>query len=256
VGELKKRLRAGQQLMGIMVTTLCHVDLPKLLHKYGYDFFMIDMEHGSFSLPQAASMISVARGIGMPALVRIPELRREWVLKVLEMGAEGLLLPDTKTSAQAAEMVRYGKYAPMGERGVSMSRPHTDYQKVDALQYMRQANEDTLLLCQIESRTGVGNIHEILSVEGIDGAIIGPNDLSQDYGMLGQYDAPPLREAFHRVMEAARQTGKFSGVHFASAEKEKVWVEAGMQLNMCNSDIGLMAAGARLDLALVKGGNA
>lgn len=245
LSEFKSRLRRGEHLMGTMVTTFASVDLPKILQVCGFDFFIIDCEHGSFTTREVADMIAAARAIGMPGLVRIPELRREHVLKCMELGASGLLLPNTETAGQASQLVDYAKYAPMGHRGVSLSRPHTDFQKQDSAAYMAASNRDTVLLCQIESQAGVSNIDGILAVDGIDGALIGPNDMSQDFGMLGQYDHPVMQAAFRQVIDAAARHGKVSGAHFGSAAPLKPWLTQGMTLNMWNSDLGLLMNGAK-----------
>ncbi len=129
MSSLKERLRQGEQLLGTMVTTFASPDLAKILQGCGFDYFIIDCEHGSFTTREVANLIAVARGIGMPALVRIPEMRREHALKFMEMGASGLLLPNTESAVQARMLVDCAKYAPLGHRGVSLSRPHPDFKK-------------------------------------------------------------------------------------------------------------------------------
>ena len=224
---LKERLKNGEQVLGTMVTTFASPDIAKILQSCGFDFFIVDCEHGAFTTREAANIIAVARGIGMPALVRIPEMRREHALKFMEMGASGLLLPNTETAEQARMLVDCTKYAPMGHRGV-----------------MRRANEETILMCQIESRKGVENIGEIMAVEGIDVGFIGPNDMTQDYGILNQFGHPDIVAAFEKVIAAAEENGKWAGVHFGAAEPLKPWLARGMQMNMWNSDNGLLALGA------------
>jgi 2-dehydro-3-deoxyglucarate aldolase/4-hydroxy-2-oxoheptanedioate aldolase len=242
--NLKQRLNQGEHLLGTMVTTFASADMAKLLMQYGFDFFIIDCEHGAFTTREAADMIAVARAVGLPVMVRIPEMRREHALKFTEMGANGLLLPNTESAEQARMLVDCTKYAPMGHRGVSLSRPHTDFAKVDGRNYMAQANAENILLCQIESRAGVANIDEIMAVDGIDAALIGPNDMTQDYGKLNQFDDPEIVEAFERVIASAKTRGKFSGAHFGASAPLIPWISRGMQLNMWNSDIGLMSLGA------------
>lgn len=107
----------------------------------GFDFFVLDCEHGCFEYGEAARIIGMARGIGLPVIVRIAEIRRELVLKFMEMGADGLLLPDTREKEEAKLLVKYSKYAPLGDRGVSLSRPHTDFKKVQGRQYMDEARK-------------------------------------------------------------------------------------------------------------------
>lgn len=244
MASLKERLRNGEQVLGTMVTTFASPDIAKILQNCGFDFLIIDCEHGAFTTREVANIIAVARGIGMPALVRIPEMRREHALKFMEMGATGLLLPNTETAEQAKMLVDCTKYAPMGHRGVSLSRPHTDFKKVKGADYMPQANDETILMCQIESRKGVENVEEIIAVDGIDVAFIGPNDMSQDYGILGQFTHPDIVAAFEKIIAAAKANGKWAGAHFGGAAPLKPWLSRGMQINMWNSDNGLLALGA------------
>ena len=244
MASLKERLRNGEQVLGTMVTTFASPDIAKILQVCGFDFLIVDCEHGSFTTREVANIIAVARGIGMPALVRIPEMRREHALKFMEMGASGLLLPNTESAEQAKMLVDCTKYAPLGHRGVSLSRPHTDFKKVSGATYMPQANDETILMCQIESRKGVENVEEIIAVEGIDVAFIGPNDMTQDYGILGQFEHPEIVAAFERIMAAAQANGKWAGAHFGGAAPLKPWLKKGMQINMWNSDNGLLALGA------------
>lgn len=253
MSNLKKRLQNKEQLLGTMVTTFADVDIAKLLQGCGFDFFIVDCEHGAFTTREVANIIAVARSIGMPALVRIPEMRREHALKFMEMGASGLLLPNTETAEQARMLVDCTHYAPNGHRGVSLSRPHTDFKKVTGSEYMPQANEEMVMMCQIESRLGVQNIEEIMAVPGIDVGFIGPNDMTQDYGILNQFDAPEIVAAFEKVIAAAKANGKYAGVHFGSAAPLMPWLSRGMQMNMWNSDSGLLQAGAATQMAQLKG---
>lgn len=244
MASLKERLRNGEQVLGTMVTTFASPDIAKILQVCGFDFLIVDCEHGSFTTREVANIIAVARGIGMPALVRIPEMRREHALKFMEMGASGLLLPNTESAEQAKMLVDCTKYAPLGHRGVSLSRPHTDFKKVSGATYMPAANDETILMCQIESRKGVENVEEIIAVEGIDVAFIGPNDMTQDYGILGQFEHPEIVAAFEKIIAAAEANGKWAGAHFGGAAPLKPWLKKGMQINMWNSDNGLLALGA------------
>ena len=103
--EWKTRIQSGEHLLGTMVTTFASADVPKILKACGFDFFIIDCEHGSFTTREVADMICVARAIELPGMVRIPELRREHVLHCMELGAAGLLLPNTETAEQARSSI-------------------------------------------------------------------------------------------------------------------------------------------------------
>jgi len=249
--KLKERLGRGEHLLGTMITTFEHPDLIKILQNCGYDFAIIDCEHGSYSYETVSRMIGVARAIGFPILVRIPEIRREPVLKFMEMGASGLLLPNAESAEQARTLVSYAKYAPMGQRGVSLTRPHTDFKKVNGREYMAKVNSETILMCQIESAKGVENVESILAVDGIDVAFVGPNDMSQDYGILGEFDDPTMVSAFERILAAAKAAGKAAGVHFGSQDQVAKWAKAGYQMNMCGSDVSALTSGAKASIQYI-----
>ena len=245
IAAIKERLKQGGRVTGTMVTVFQNPDIVKMLKVCGFDYILIDCEHGCFDYSEAARLIGVARAVGMAAIVRIPEIRREPVLKYMEMGADGLLLPGTETKEEAELLVRYSKYAPMGERGVSFSRPHTGYEKINSHEYMESSNRDTMLICQIESKKGVDNIEEIIATEGIDAVLVGPNDMSQDYGILGDYYAPVMTEAYDKVLTAAKKAGKVAGVHFGKKEFLEKLIKDGYQLTMCGADVSFLMEGAR-----------
>ena len=244
--NLKERLRRGESLVGTMVITMENPELVKILKVSGFDFFVVDAEHGSFDYGAVARIITVARETGITPIVRVPEVRRETVLKYMEMGARGILLPNTESVEQAKALVEYSKYSPMGNRGVSLFRAHTGFEKVEnAVEYMRDRNEENILMVQIESPIGVKNVERILDVDGIDAAFIGPNDLSQSMGIMGQTSHPDFLAAVDRVIAAARQRKKFSGMHTMSVDSLLPWIRKGMTLNLWSSEVLLMMDAAR-----------
>jgi 2-keto-3-deoxy-L-rhamnonate aldolase RhmA len=251
--NLKERLKAGQSILGTMVTVFENPEIAKILKVCGFDFFIVDCEHGNFDYSDVAKMCTVAREAGIPPMVRIPEVRREVVLKFMEMGARGLLLPNTDTVEQAKALVTYSKYYPMGNRGVSLLRSHTGFEKIDsATDYMKKVNDENILMVQIESPVAVERIDDLLAVEGIDAAFVGPNDLSQSMGIMGQYDNPRFIEAIDRVISSAKKHSKFSGIHMMSVEALEPWVKKGMTLNFWANDVIMMMNAAKAGLAKLK----
>ncbi len=251
--NLKERLKAGQYILGTMVTVFDNPEIAKMLKVCGFDFFIVDCEHGNFDYSDVAGMSTVAREAGIPLMVRIPEVRREVVLKFMELGAMGLLLPNTETVSQAKALVNYSKYYPKGNRSVSLLRSHTGFEKIgSATEYMKKANEENILMVQIESPTAVENINNLLDVEGIDAALIGPNDLSQSMGIMGQTDDPLFIAAVDKVIGAAKRRGKFSGIHMMSVEPLQPWIEKGMSFNFWANDVAMMMNAAKEGLAQLK----
>ena len=242
---LKERLNNGEKLLGCMVGLFDSPDMAVILKEAGYDYFFVDSEHGYIDHSKMSAMVTVAKSIGMPVIIRVPQPDREVILKYMEMGASGLLLPNTETVEQAKKLVEYSKYAPLGNRGVALLKAHASYRSVKAEDYMRSSNEETILLVQIESPEGVKNLDEILSVDGIDGAFVGPNDLSQSMGMMGQYDRKEFQDALEYIIETAKNHGKYSGIHMGNPTAVKNWADKGMSLNLCSSDVALLMETAR-----------
>lgn len=247
MATLKQRMRNGEHLTGTMLTVFDNPDIVRICKVIGFDYIIIDNEHGCIDYAKAAGMIGMARVIGLPCLVRLPDNRREAVLKYLEMGSDGFLLPNCDTAEQAAVLVGHAKYAPQGNRGVSMLRAHAGYEKVPSVvDYMREANENGVILCQIESSRAVEAVEDILAVDGVDAVFIGPNDLSQSYGLMGQFDHPTVVGAIDTVAAAAARAGKHSGIHIMGATADlKKWMAKGMTVNLwANEVIMMMNSGA------------
>ena len=250
---LKQKLRNNEAVVGTMITTFDNPELAKILKVCGFDFFVVDCEHGHFDYSAVGNICLVAREAGIPAVVRIPEVRREIVLKYMEMGATGLLLPNCDTVEQATALVEYSKYFPMGNRGVSLLRQHTGYEKIDsATEYMKQCNEENVLMIQVESPTSVENLDKIMSIDGIDSAFVGPNDLSQSMGIMGQYDNPRFIEAVEYVITTAKAKGKYSGIHMMSVPTLQPWLDKGMTFSLLGNDLIFMMNAAKENLSKLK----
>jgi 2-dehydro-3-deoxyglucarate aldolase/4-hydroxy-2-oxoheptanedioate aldolase len=238
-----------------MITIFDNPDIVKMLKVSGFDYFIVDCEHGSMDYSKVAGLFGMARAIGIPGLVRIPEVKREVVLKYMEAGAEGILLPNTETVEQAKALVEYSKYAPMGNRGVSLLRAHSGYENVgNAVEYMKITNEETILMIQIESTTGVENIGDLLDVEGIDAAFIGPSDLSQSMGIMGQLEHTVFVSALEKVISAAKERSKFAGIHIMYGKTPLLpkWIDKGMTLNLWTNDVEMLMNSGKQGLEKIK----
>jgi len=146
--QLKNRLKKGELLVGTMISEIRNPNIAYLLARNGYDFFIIDNEHGAYSPETVSDLIAASRGAGIAPLVRIPEIRRETILKPLDSGAAGLLVPQVNSRQQAEDIMVHAKYPPGGNRGAALRRPHSLYQQVNSVAYMKQANEETFIAVQ------------------------------------------------------------------------------------------------------------
>ena len=252
--HLKTKLQHGESILGTMVNIVDSPDIIRILQQAGFDYVVVDNEHGYMDYSKTAAMLNLSRALGFPAIVRIPEVRREVVLKYMEMGADGILMPNCDTAEQARELVRHAKYAPLGNRGVALFRNHSGYQPLaSGKQYMQEANEASLIICQIESAQGVENIDAILEVAGVDAVFVGPNDLSQGLGIFGEMDNPILTGAIDKVIAAAKAHGKYSGIFSAGAPQTLMkWKEKGTMVNLWGSETTILFNAARDAVTVMK----
>jgi 2-keto-3-deoxy-L-rhamnonate aldolase RhmA len=241
---VKQALKRGQPQIGTMISESNSTGFIWMLANIGFDYVFLDMEHGAFDLPAVADMIKVARLAGLTPLVRVPDLAYHLAAQALDAGAMGLMLPRVETRAQAEEFVSYIKYPPAGVRGASAGRGHTDYGGPGPQELVRHMNEHTLVILQIERKRAIDNIDELLSVPGVDVALIGPFDLTISLGEQNA-SAPAVDEAIGRVVESARRNGVASGIHSHDAAAVLGWHERGMTMLTCNSDLGFFSAGAQ-----------
>ena len=225
---------------------------PTVFAAAGYDFAFVDMEHGNYSMETVADLIRGAKSAGIATIIRVPHLETYFISRVLDAGAEGIMVPMTSTKEQAEKIVRYSKYTPSGQRGFGGQMGHTDYRPVKAAEFMKEANENTLIVAQIETKEAIENIDEILSVEGIDVGLIGPNDLSISLGIPDQLNSELINHAIEKVIDIARRRKKASGIHIANIESIKKWRAKGMTVLAYSTDIGFMYHASKASLEELK----
>ncbi|NOU66071.1 hypothetical protein GC096_18710 [Paenibacillus sp. LMG 31461] len=169
--------------------------MPVLFKSCGFDYFIVDCEHGYYDYGAVATLAVVSKKSGIQMFVRIPSISRECILKYMDMGVVGLLVPMVSTSEEIKRVVEYSKYEPLGKRGISTKRAHNDYLCKDMKVYMDTANEETMIFAQIETREGLRNIKRIAETKSLDGLIVGPNELSSDLGIPMQYKNELFKDA-------------------------------------------------------------
>ncbi|MDR1599097.1 MAG: hypothetical protein LBS11_04405 [Oscillospiraceae bacterium] len=228
-----------------MLSEIYVPNVLRLLRTCGLGHVIVDCEHGYFDFQQVANLSAVSKGIGLPMLARVPNADRALLQKLLDLGADGILLSTTESAGQARDLVRFCRYAPEGDRGISTFRAHTDYQSGDTAELLRRANARVILLCQIESLAAADRAVEIASVPGIDGLLTGPNDMTQRAGILGNYLDERIMSAHRKVAEAARAAGKHAGIITGNASLMSACAAMGMNWFCIGSELRFMAAGAK-----------
>ena len=246
--NMKDKISEKEVVRGMFLSEIAAPNLVRLMQAAGVDYVIVDCEHGYFDFSQVAAIAAVGNGIGFPVVVRVPHISRDCIQKYLDAGVDGILVPMLETEEQARELVCLGKYAPSGARGISTMRPHSNYDPGKLTDYMRKANERVMLFAQIETARGVGNIDKICAVNGLDGVLIGPNDLACDLGHAGDFNTPDMEEAIETVLRAADAHGLPSGIIASNPAFLKTWEEKGMRLFSCDSELGLLKKGIQMML--------
>lgn len=251
--SIKKRLQSGELVLGTIISEVRNPNIAYMLAQCGFEFFIIDNEHGSYNPETIANMVAAARGAGISVIVRIPEITRENILKPLDAGATGLLVPMVNSAAEAEEIIRHAKYPKMGNRGAALRRPHNMYAKVNAAEYLKQANDNTFIAVQAETTQAIENIDEIAAVEGVDCIFVGPFDLSISLGIPGQINHEVEVNAIEKIAAACKKHHKIGGILMFDQELLTKWIQQDFRFAVYSSDITLLADAASSAVKELKG---
>ena len=235
---MKKMSDMAVTEIGTMLSEVCFPNFPVILKNSKMDFLIVDNEHGAFDYGFLSSLVMTSRLVDLPVIVRLPDNNRKDITKLVDMGVTGFLLPMTNGPEDIRAVVDYAKYTPVGKRGISTNRAHTFYNPPPIGEYMVEANKRVRVFAQIETKEGLAQVESILAVDGVDGAIVGPNDLACDMGCIG--DTGPVKEAIRTVAAAARNCGKPWGIITASKDLIDCSLDNGVNLISYGSEINML----------------
>lgn len=249
---MKAKLKRGETVWGTFVYEYGSAAVPRIMQAAGWDYILIDTEHASFGIETVSSLLHVSSAVGLPALVRVPETQRSLLSRPLDAGALGLMIPRVESRAQAEAIVRYTKYPPAGDRGAILGNAHTDYRMVDGKRFMRQANAETLLIMQIETQAGLDQMDQILSVPGLDVALIGPFDLSTSLGIPGEVNHPRMLQAIDAFLASCARHGVVPGNFVTTVADGQAWLRRGMRFLIYSADFFMILERSREVLATLR----
>ena len=250
-----EKFRRGEPSLGI-ISHLLSAPAIEVLAYTGMDYVLIDLEHSPIGAEHAARLVGVAQGAGLAPLVRVDGIGRSQILKMLDVGAAGLVVPQLETVEQARKLVGYAKFPPLGNRGYCPTRDG-GWGSGSCCErgmggYMAEANASTLLIPQCETAGCLEHIEEIAAVEGVDGIFIGPFDLSIALGIPGKFGDPLLTEGIERVRRACAAAGKLCIMYAGSGEAAKRYfgqgfpsVAAGLDVEVLKEAVRGIASAAR-----------
>jgi 2-keto-3-deoxy-L-rhamnonate aldolase RhmA len=248
MNRLQRAVKAngGRTLLGAAVYFYDPIFLEVAAH-LGYQAIWIEMEHAAITFAEAADLCRMAAGTGMLTMIRIPDSRRENVLKAAECGPDIIDVPMVNTPEQMEEMRQYARFAPDGGRGYFSVSRAVHYGILESVKDKQQSvNRDLCLMAQIETSDAVERLEELVAVPGVD-LFVGPADLAASFGYPGQTDHPLVLEASARIVKAARAAGKCIASACGPGDYQ-FWIEQGIDLLFCANDIACLKRGAGLAL--------
>ncbi len=224
-----ERLRRGQTVFGCALQCYRSAEVPKALAAAGFDYLFIDLEHGGFDLETVQDMVEAAVRAGITPLVRVGELLYSLVARLLDVGGQGIILPRVEDPCLLRSALSWMKFPPEGRRGFGVLPPVVDFEQHPFEAVMDHLNRNTMAVVQFETTAALERAEELLGVEGIDVAMVGPSDLSIALGVPGQFSHPALVSAVRQFIGQCERFGVAPGIHCRDLEQARFWVREGMR---------------------------
>lgn len=246
--NFRKRLLNGEFLYGVGIT-LGSPEIPEMLANAGYDWLFIDAEHSPLDFKTMLGLLQ-ASGSACPGIIRIPDHQEVTIKKALDIGAEGIVVPQVNTAEQAEKIVSYAKYPPMGARGIGLARANLyglAFEKA-----VKETNSSTAVIVQAEHKDVLDHIEDIVKVEGVDAVFVGPYDLSSSLGKAGQLNDPEVVEAIDRIASVCNAAKMRLAIYGGSPEYLKPFKDKGFTMFVSNVDISLLSEVASRNLEKMK----
>ncbi|WP_422487030.1 HpcH/HpaI aldolase family protein [Gudongella sp. DL1XJH-153] len=244
---MKRKLDEGKNVLG----TFFELGSEEVVESLGYtglDFIIVDTEHGPYNAESTARFTRAAEVVQLTTLVRVTDISRPSMLRNLDIGAKGLIVPCVETVDEVKKLVEWSKYTPVGKRGYFKARSagygEKEFAK-DLGEYFQTCNRETLLIPQCETIGCLENIEEIMSIEGVDGIFVGPFDLSIGLGIPAQFDNPKFKAALNRILKAAKDNNKYSFIFSTDAASARKMFELGYQGVAVGMDAGFLISSVK-----------
>lgn len=239
--NFKHGLARGELQIGLWCS-LCSSIAAELVSHSGYDWLLLDTEHSPNEVPDLLGQLQAVATGTASAIVRPAWNDTVLIKRVLDIGAQSVLLPYVQNADEARRAVAATRYPPKGVRGVTASGRAARYGRVT--DYLKRADEEICVLVQAETRVALDNIEAIAAVDGVDGVFIGPSDLAASLGHIGQPGHPVVQAALKEAVDRLKKAGKPAGILTANEDEAKRYIEWGYLFVAVGSDIGLLAKNA------------
>ncbi len=241
----KEQLAAGKIAIGMGLRLARTVDIATIAKTCGYDWLFIDMEHNSMDVDTAAQIAMAALPVGVTPIVRVPGKEHHHASRLLDAGAQGIVVPHVDSVEEAERAVAYCKYPPLGHRSVMGVLPQFGYRAMPVAESTPLANAQTMVIVMLETPEAIAKADAIAAVPGIDSLLIGTNDLCAEMGIPGQFTDARVEDAYRKVIAACRKHNIHPGMGGVYDPKllEK-YIAMGMRFVLSGGDMGFLMAGA------------
>lgn len=249
--NLKEKLSTGELTVGCWIT-LGHPAIAEIMAMAGFDWLVVDLEHSVITIREAAELIRVIERCGAVPLVRLSANDPIQIKRVMDAGAHGVIVPMVNSVEEARKAVEAVLYPPQGKRGVGLARAQGYGNSFET--YKDWLNHEAIVIVQIEHIQAVENLESILSVNGVDGFIIGPYDLSGSLGIPGNFEHSLMQKAMTRVRSLGRASGKTNGIHIIEPNVKQLQqrIEEGYRFIAYSLDIRMLNASCQIDLESIR----
>jgi 4-hydroxy-2-oxoheptanedioate aldolase len=242
--HMKEKLAAKGVVASMTVRFARSIEIAAIAKTAGFDTLYVDLEHNTLSIDTCCQICISAQQIGITPLVRVPANTPEYICRVLDGGAMGVITPHVRSAAEARAIVELVKFPPLGHRSAGGALSHYQYRNFPMAETNAAMNDATSLVVMMETVAALENVEEIIATEGVDMLLIGSNDLCGEMGITGQYDHPRLKDAFTRSIEAARKVGKHVGIGGLAARDDLMtqFVQMGARYVSTGTDLSFLIA--------------
>jgi 2-keto-3-deoxy-L-rhamnonate aldolase RhmA len=237
--RFQRVLRENGAPTGHMIMEFGTRGIARILEAAGVDFVVIDMEHTGFDAERIADLMAWFAATSVAPFVRVPQGLYHFIARTMDAGALGVMVGNVETDEQAKSIVDAVKYAPLGKRGLGLGTAHNDYVPPDPAAYLEYSNTNTTVICQIESTTGLANLHAIAATPGVDVLWVGHFDLTQSMGIPGRFSEPRFHEALRQVIDVAKRHGKLAAIQPGNMEQAEEWLRMGFHFMSWSTDIAV-----------------
>jgi 4-hydroxy-2-oxoheptanedioate aldolase len=239
INKLKKALQEGKTVYGPFLK-FTDPAVVEIMGFSGFDFVIIDQEHGPISIQNAQNMIRAAESVNITPIIRVNKNEETAILRALDIGTQGIEIPQINNKDNAIQAVKAVKYSPQGERGVCRYVRPANYSSMQKFDYFRQANDETMIIAHIEGIEGINNLDKILDVKGIDVIFIGPYDLSQSLGIPGDVSNKIVINKMEEVITKCKKREIAVGTFSDDVKTANFWVSLGIQYMSFSVDVGIL----------------